>query len=107
MGKKHSIVYTCDAVRCGQVAENPENNYTPPDGWSAMNLTIYEEQIDCTCECHDEVQNDEGENVAGHEDWDCDDCPASDEYSEYEDLMFCPQCTNKIRPLVEKGKGFL
>jgi hypothetical protein len=87
MAKIQTYEWKCDAPGCSKVhsTSDPSARYIDvPPGWAEISVTELNEEDketpDCTCACHEDEEDDEGNNLAGHETYDCEVCPEDREW---------------------------
>lgn len=91
--------WQCDTPSCSNKYEDRDNNaryMSIPPGWAEISITeINEDEEECSCKCHDEDCDDDGDNVAGHETYDCEVCPEDTDWQMAG--TYCPACYSKFR----------
>jgi hypothetical protein len=83
MAKNSNYVWSCDAPGCDNAYQTTELAAAywdcPPD-WAVVGvIETHGDESECACKCHEEEYDDEGDNLAGHEDYECEVCPDEDD----------------------------
>lgn len=105
MARQVMIQHTCE--ECGTqdntTVENARyiSDDEIPQGWGFITISLNEEET-CKCKCHDEVMDDDGDNVVGHEDYDCEVCPEDDD--ERWVATLCNRCIRKAMATLKLPK---
>jgi hypothetical protein len=101
MAKTQNFKWNCDAPSCYASHESSDEiarSMGTPPGWAEISVTELNEEEektpDCTCKCHEEEEDDEGDNVAGHEIYDCEVCPEEQNWEM--SMTLCPMHFTKF-----------
>jgi hypothetical protein len=100
MAKVVTQIWSCDGPGCSaeyKAKEDDDSRYwSVPPGWIELAITsINEDEQECLCKCHEEDCDDDGDNVAGHESYDCEVCPDEDDYEM--SGTYCESCAKKFQ----------
>jgi hypothetical protein len=88
MAKNQSFEWSCDVPVCSASHSSSDESaryMKVPPGWAEISVTELNEDEpeapECLCKCHEEEEDDEGDNVAGHETYDCENCPEDQDWT--------------------------
>jgi hypothetical protein len=99
MAKVPVYVWECDSSNCNAKYENRDQMaayMSIPPGWAEVTITdLNEEEEECLCKCHEEEMDDDDDNVAGHESYNCEECPDEDDW--HMEMTICPTCYQRFK----------
>jgi hypothetical protein len=67
-----------------------------PPGWIEITITGIHEDAECKCKCQEEISDDDGDNVAGHESYDCE-CDVCEPPDNEMTGVYCESCAKKFQ----------